>query len=50
MYEDLLFKRRRLSELYQTQKFDFDNSFKTEKERTEFHHNSEWITKEGDIS
>ena len=40
MYEDLLFKKRRLSELYQTQKFDFNNSFKTEQERTEFHHNA----------
>jgi hypothetical protein len=61
MYEDLLFKKRRLSELYQTQKFDFDNSFKTEKERTEFHHNAvgfdiqnknqdAWIIEEEDIS
>ena len=40
MYEDLLFKKRRLSELYQTQKFDFNNSFKTEQERIEFHHNA----------
>ena len=37
MYEDLLFK------------FDFNNSFKTEQERTEFHHNAEWIVKKGDI-
>ena len=53
MYEDLLFKKRRLSERYQIQKFDFNNSFNTEEERTEFYHNAgkldKWIIKRGDI-